>query len=587
MMYRFIVSLTFACIQVNQLVERNNDYNELQTFAIRLLFSLTIIMSFFLSIFNAVGITDNLNSEQRGATLDRSVADLAVGGTLNEVEDLKLFGMNTDNIDNHVIFIAAQNGDVDGLKALAKNGADFSITNEEGNTLLMITTQNDNVKAVEYILSQNQDSGFGIDVNAGNKEGTTALMQAVINNNIKCTKLLLSHSGIDANVANDRGATAVTYGIMNERIEILNELRLHGADFNAVTTYGRTLLLMAATNNYTQSIKFLLDTTDQKQAISCVDERNTKNGSTALMDSSRRRDTIDAMKILLQEYNAAVNLVDNYGESALHYAVVNGNVDGIHLLLAHNAKRNMGNKDGTTALMFSSQKHDRIGVAKILLEEYDVDVDFVDNYGDSALHYSAKNGNVAGIRLLLDHNADMNMTNKNGTTPLMISCQKKDRIAAVKILLQEYNVNLVDNYGQSALHYAAANDNVDAIRLLLDHKANINMANKKGLTPLMYSIKKQHRIGAATILLKEYADVNHVDNSGHSSLHYAAARDNVDAIRLLLDHNINVNITNKYGYSAIFAAIGRGKQHVEAVKMLLEHPRIFHKKILLLRSWYL
>ena len=410
MIYRFIVSFTFSSVQINQLVVRGDDYNELQTFTIWLLLSLTILMPLVLSLFDAKVIAQNLNSEQGGPTLDRSVADLAAGGTLSEVEELKLFGMNTDTIaDAHVVFIAAQNGDIDGLRTLVKTGADFSVTNQKGDTPLMIAIQNDKVKAIEFMLSQNQDSRLGIDVNATNNKGITALMEGVRHNNIASTTLLLSQSTIDVNVANNDGFTAVTYGIMKERLEILSMLRHHGAEFTTVTTYGDTLLQVAAINNARKSITFLLDKTDQNQAISHTDERNIKNGRTALMDSVRKQDTIDVTKILLQEYNSNVHQVDNNGHSALHYAAINGNVDGIRLLLNHNADVNMTNKNGRTALMFSSKKQARIGAVKILLEGYDADANLVDKYGRAALQYAAHFANEDAVRLLLKHNVNVHV----------------------------------------------------------------------------------------------------------------------------------------------------------------------------------
>ena len=74
MLYRFVVSLTFSSIVI---VTSTGEGTNLEQFAIWLLFSLTLVMSFLFSAFSTVIFTSN--SDRRGLTLDRSAANLAAG----------------------------------------------------------------------------------------------------------------------------------------------------------------------------------------------------------------------------------------------------------------------------------------------------------------------------------------------------------------------------------------------------------------------------------------------------------------------------------------------------------------------------
>ena len=131
MMYRVIVSLTFCSI-----VAQIGGESKLEDEAITYLFFLTVYMPFFFSLFTLIVVTDRSNND-RALTLDRNVASVVAGGALNEVQDLKLFGMNIGDIDDDLVFAACKNGDVGGLKFFANRGIDFSVTNEDGDPPLM------------------------------------------------------------------------------------------------------------------------------------------------------------------------------------------------------------------------------------------------------------------------------------------------------------------------------------------------------------------------------------------------------------------------------------------------------------------
>ena len=57
----------------------------------------------------------------------------------------------------------------------------------------------------------------------------------------------------------------------------------------------------------------------------------------------------DIVELLLKN-KANINAVDNYGETPLHDAAINGRLDMVKLLLTHQAAVNATNKDGETPL---------------------------------------------------------------------------------------------------------------------------------------------------------------------------------------------------------------------------------------------
>jgi ankyrin repeat protein len=111
---------------------------------------------------------------------------------------------------------------------------------------------------------------------------------------------------------------------------------------------------------------------------------------------------------------------------------------------------------------------------------------------------AAKNGDFAGIQLLLDHGADPALGQKNRTTPLMFAAglgrgtgvftkdigTERDMLQGVKLLVERgVDVNAFNDNGQTAMHFAAqASD--DIVRYLAAHGAKLEPRDKQGRTPV-------------------------------------------------------------------------------------------------------
>ena len=54
-------------------------------------------------------------------------------------------------------------------------------------------------------------------------------------------------------------------------------------------------------------------------------------------------------------------------------------------------------------------------------------------------------------------------------------------------------MNKADEYGSTALHWAAHNNSLETAKLLIDRGAQVNRADHRGETPLDDAIKERHR----------------------------------------------------------------------------------------------
>ena len=84
--------------------------------------------------------------------------------------------------------------------------------------------------------------------------------------------------------------------------------------------------------------------------------------------------------------------------------------------------------------------------------------------------------------LLAARNIDINATNANNETPLMMAIYTDQNDLARRLINRGAET---DRYGWTPLHYAASRSNLDMIKLLLAHGADINADSPNNSTPLM------------------------------------------------------------------------------------------------------
>lgn len=120
---------------------------------------------------------------------------------------------------------------------------------------------------------------------------------------------------------------------------------------------------------------------------------------------------LEAVKVLLLEGRAAPDLADNYGQTSLMRAAIDGNLAIATTLLDYRAKVDIGDCDGRTALMLASSRK-RTEIVRLLLGRK-ANPDLQDIQGVTAL---MKAGNSEICRLLLDFRADVWLGDHMGAT---------------------------------------------------------------------------------------------------------------------------------------------------------------------------
>jgi ankyrin repeat protein len=110
-------------------------------------------------------------------------------------------------------------------------------------------------------------------------------------------------------------------------------------------------------------------------------------------------------------------------------------------------------------------------------------------FGQNAMHCAALLGNTEVAELLIDsESSDLNGGDDNNIRPMHCAALQ-DNPQMVKLLILLCSVTVMDDLGNTPLHYAASNAaNAEIIRLLISAGADVNGENQEGYTPLRYAI---------------------------------------------------------------------------------------------------
>jgi ankyrin repeat protein len=198
------------------------------------------------------------------------------------------------------------------------------------------------------------------------------------------------------------------------------------------------------------------------------------------------------------------------------------------------------------------------------------------NGGKNALLEASEYGHIEIVRMLLQYeNINVNALDQFGNTPLMLASMK-DRREVVRVLLQHENINVNQKdakVGLCAIECASMSNNIEIVKMLLKNEnIDVNQQDNIGSTALMWTSFHGYKECVQMLLQHRGIKVNQKDKFGSTALMWACKSKygNKECVKMLLQHkDINVNQRDKSGRSTFRLAYNRGDE--EIVQMLLEH----------------
>ena len=284
-----------------------------------------------------------------------------------------------------------------------------------------------------------------------------------------------------------------------------------------------------------------------------IDARPT-DGTAPLHWAVRNDDLATADKLI--RAGADVKVADRYGVTPLYLACTNASVPMIRKLLDAGADPNAAYAtNGETPIMTVIHAEDNVDALKALLD-HGANVNLKDTVvGETALMWAVRENRSASAKLLLDRAAELDVRTRIGKTPASRPPNAGGGSHGAGIVRSGWPDRGFQDAtpgGMTALLYAARAILVRPSRALVDAKANVNLAEANGLTPLMLAILNNH-IDLANDLLQRGADVNVRDSWGRTPLWAAVELRNLD-----IDKSGENGVDRAAALKLITALIDRG-----------------------------
>lgn len=452
------------------------------------------------------------------------------------------------------LIVAAFAGHSKLVRLFIQRKANVNAQTNHGATSLLYAVERNDKETIGILLENSADASLPLRVASDSHKrfyaapGDTPIHIAAKLGFIEVVTQLLDH-GISVDILGNGGKTPCMEAAKVGRVEVVKLLLNRGADVNAQDQDGATALFYAAEYKHGEVVDVLLSyEADTTLVLHTTNKEHMSlevyEGATPLHATITPNRPGFAFKIVasLIKYGVDIEAKTAEGWTPLRLAALQGTPDVVEYLLAQGADVNEFNpRRGATALMIATL-YNKASVASILLS-YNADSSLALRHGfpfytkknvfpdDNPLHVAVKQRFTAIIDLLLDHQAPLETFGSTKETPLMIAArlgyddiaerllqsganidtQTENGITAlisaireghsnvVKVLLQ-YNPDLrlklknktlfEEKAGDSALHIAAHLGHMDIVRQLIKKKADINITNAKGKTPIDCAPKK-------------------------------------------------------------------------------------------------
>jgi ankyrin repeat protein len=303
---------------------------------------------------------------------------------------------------------------------------------------------------------------------------------------------------------------------------------------------------------------------DQNTVLQLLQDKINVNtteadGSSALAWAAHW-DDIKTAELLIRA-GADANISNEYGISPLMLACINGSSSMVQKLLEARANPNLAQWMGVTPLMICSRSGSVESVKLLLTQDADVNARDV-RRGQTALMWAASRQHPEVARVLTEYGADANLKTKmpDDVTPrefITYGVKKRDPTRTDIIGDDEVHLEITSSQGGfSALMFAARKGDIEMAKILVAAGADVNVSSAEYGNALVVAAVNNNK-DFAQFLLSQKADPNVNDRWGFTPLHYS------------LHSGINVMSTSR---KSIPTDINWHKPNMpELVESLLQH----------------
>lgn len=343
---------------------------------------------------------------------------------------------------------AAENGHVDILRMLFKNGADvnYSYPNHPLGYKRSVVFHSSSPEVLQVILEQRPD------LHNVDSVGGHALFHRPFRYDATFVKMVLDHERtIKASFIDSSGRNALFFAQSADAVDVLVR---YGADVNLATDDDETPLFYA----------------DGSEVIIALARHGANVNHVNMCGRNALFQAIPSAVSALVQVGVDVNSVDDEGMSPLFYAT---SIEKVNELVAHGGDVDITDNEGKTALFFANGAEVVHGLAN-----HGIDVQARDIKWRTALFYASS---TEVVDAMLMRGVDQMTLGKEGKTPVFFA-PSSDMVAW--LVEKGCDINHQDKEGRTALYHAVVQSDKKTISWLLDNNASLEVRARNNKTPL-------------------------------------------------------------------------------------------------------
>ncbi|BFZ26042.1 hypothetical protein BsWGS_29081 [Bradybaena similaris] len=345
--------------------------------------------------------------------------------------------------------------------------------------------------------------------------------------------------------AQEFATPALINALRNGHTDCVQMLTKHGASLDIKYAFQS-----AVRENNSVHLRYLAETfrVEIEQVISTKEMSN-------LVVSAAREGHIDIIGVLL-DAGAYINCVNSNKKTPLLEAK---NADVVNFLVQRGAYMNKWRSDirnicsplnyVLSSYYFQPDSVDKEKIIEALLKHHAAVNGRSRNFRTPLMLAVANRASQNIVQMLLDRGADISSKDNHSSTVLHISA-KINSTEHIELLLQQMKIrnviNAQNSKGLTALMMFTIKCNYIAMKVLIDHGADVNIKDFHGNTALLLALYKHtQKPEILATLIQAGCDLNWQNTSGYTPLMLAAKSSLNDALMLLVDSGANVNAVSE------------------------------------------
>jgi ankyrin repeat protein len=278
---------------------------------------------------------------------------------------------------------------------------------------------------------------------------------------------------------------ALIYASFNGHADVVQNILSRRVDITKVKDRtGATPLMMAAYNGHLEVAKLL-------SSIN-INEVNSSGQNVCHIASVRGHASI--LEHIISN-NGDPTVADNMGMTPIHYATQENHARAVEVLLRHGASIDSKNGDGMSPLFLAAQEGS-IEVLEVLLNNHqsNIDVDYMNAEGMTALRFAVIANKPEAIRLLLKHGADPEKRDR-GSFTCVHTAAFYGHANALKAMIEErpkLNYFAPSRAGNIPLYVAVCRGNLPIVDIMVQQEPELLSETKNQKTWLHFSSSNEN-----------------------------------------------------------------------------------------------